>query len=471
MKKYKDFLINIGLFTLNSIATKLMAFILMPLYTLYLSTSEYGIMDMSIIVINMLFPLLSICIGDGVLRFMVEDPGNNKFYVTEGTIVILGGTVLVALCLPILDLRFFGGLGNYKILFLLSYIFGSFPAYQGSVARGLNQIKLMPIVSICSSMTMAVLAFLFIAIMKWNINGYFYSYIIGNAVAIILYLFVGKHYKCFSFSEWKKKKKLRCALWKYSFPLAPNSLCNTAGTTFSRFIITNMLGISASGMYAAASKIPNLLNVVQQIVSQAWQISIFQEYKKTNIKHFYETVWKLYNAAMLIGCSLLIVLISPLSSILLQREFYAAWKLIPILIFAFYLGAVNTFLGTIYEVYMKTKPLLIAAFIGAVLCVGLTAIGIPYVKIVGAALAVLFSNLIIFIIRICDTRRLLKIDLGWASLFFSWLIILIQCSVTWNSGSSSISQSIVCFVLLLFIQIIHIIPLFKQFLRTRGDSR
>lgn len=471
MKKYKDFLINIGLFTLNSIATKLMAFILMPLYTLYLSTGEYGIMDMSIIVINMLFPLLSICIGDGVLRFMVEDPKNNKFYVTEGTVVILGGAVLVALCLPALDLHFFGGLGKYKLLFLLSYIFGSFPAYQGSVARGLNQIKLMPVVSICSSMVMAALAFLFIAVMKWGINGYFYSYIVGNAVAIVLYLFVGRHYQYFSFVEWEKKKELRRVLWKYSFPLAPNLLCNTAGTTFSRFIITNMLGISASGMYAAGSKIPNLLNVVQQIVSQAWQISIFQEYKKTDIKLFYETVWKLYNATMLIGCSFLIVFVSPLASILLQRNFYAAWKLIPILIFAFYLGAVNTFLGTIYEVYMKTKPLLIAACIGAVLCIGLTAVSVPYIKIVGAALAVLLSNLTIFVIRICDTRRLLEIDLGWISLIFSWLIVLIQCLMIWNSSSSLIPQSIICFILLLLIQIIHNIPLFKHVLRMKGDFK
>ena len=46
MSKYVDLIKNIGLFTLSNFAVKLVAFQLVPLYTYYLSTAEYGVTDM-----------------------------------------------------------------------------------------------------------------------------------------------------------------------------------------------------------------------------------------------------------------------------------------------------------------------------------------------------------------------------------------------------------------------------------------
>ncbi len=41
MNKYKTLLLNIGLFGINTVATKLITFLLVPLYTYYLSTKEF----------------------------------------------------------------------------------------------------------------------------------------------------------------------------------------------------------------------------------------------------------------------------------------------------------------------------------------------------------------------------------------------------------------------------------------------
>lgn len=83
MNKYKNLLINVGIFGLSAVATKLMAFILMPLYTLYLSTEEYGIMDMATIMVTTLFPVLTLLISEGMLRFTLDDKSKAAFYITE----------------------------------------------------------------------------------------------------------------------------------------------------------------------------------------------------------------------------------------------------------------------------------------------------------------------------------------------------------------------------------------------------
>ena len=78
MGKYKNLLVNVGIFGLSAVATKLMAFILMPLYTLYLSTEEYGIMDMATIMVTTLFPVLTLLISEGMLRFTLDDKSKSR---------------------------------------------------------------------------------------------------------------------------------------------------------------------------------------------------------------------------------------------------------------------------------------------------------------------------------------------------------------------------------------------------------
>jgi len=184
--KYKNLLVNVGIFGLSAVATKLMAFILMPLYTLYLSTEEYGIMDMATIMVTTLFPVLTLLISEGMLRFTLDDKSKAAFYITETMLVMLASCVLLAIILPVFDLPIFGGLGRYKIWFLLSYAALCFPSVMGTVARAMDQMKLIAYASILSALIMGVLAYMLIAGMNLGLMGYFYSYIVGNGSAILV---------------------------------------------------------------------------------------------------------------------------------------------------------------------------------------------------------------------------------------------------------------------------------------------
>ena len=64
MGKYKTLLTNIGLFTLNTVSTKLITFLLVPLYTFFLTTQDYGITDMSLTVVSLVAPIVTLSIGD-----------------------------------------------------------------------------------------------------------------------------------------------------------------------------------------------------------------------------------------------------------------------------------------------------------------------------------------------------------------------------------------------------------------------
>ena len=214
MGKYKNLLVNVGIFGLSAVATKLMAFILMPLYTLYLSTEEYGIMDMATIMVTTLFPVLTLLISEGMLRFTLDDKSKAAFYITETMLVMLASCVLLAILLPVFDLPIFGGLGRYKIWFLLSYAALCFPSVMGTVARAMDQMKLIAYASILSALIMGALAYALIAGMNLGLMGYFYSYIVGNGSAILVYLFAGKQYQFIDFTVWRNNASLRMQLWR-----------------------------------------------------------------------------------------------------------------------------------------------------------------------------------------------------------------------------------------------------------------
>ena len=290
MNKYKGLLVNIGLFALNALATKLMAFILMPLYTLYLTSGEFGIMDMSTVVINLVFPVFTVSIASGVLRFIIDDKQHTKFYATEGLLVIFVSCLVVLICLPFLNLSIFGGLGQYKWLFLISYAFSSLQSYLAEVARAVDQIKLISVSAIFSSLVMAGSAFITIAWLKMGLVGYFISFILGNVLAFVIFMFAGKQWRLLSIRSLFENRELRKELYRYSLPLAPNTIGWYISTAFSRFLITGILGVQSSGLYAAASRIPNMLNALQQVFSLAWQVSSFQEYKKKSVEHFYGVI-------------------------------------------------------------------------------------------------------------------------------------------------------------------------------------
>ena len=84
MHKYKELLLNTGLFAISSVSAKLIGFVLVPLYTFYLSTGEYGITDMSVTVITLLTPLCTCSIADAVLRYALDDKEYRAKYMSIG---------------------------------------------------------------------------------------------------------------------------------------------------------------------------------------------------------------------------------------------------------------------------------------------------------------------------------------------------------------------------------------------------
>ena len=73
MEKYKYLLKNVGIMTLASFGTKILSFLMVPLYTNVLSTEAYGTYDIYQTTLFLIVPVLSLNIADGIMRFSLDE--------------------------------------------------------------------------------------------------------------------------------------------------------------------------------------------------------------------------------------------------------------------------------------------------------------------------------------------------------------------------------------------------------------
>ena len=118
-KKYSYLSNNVKLFTISSFGQKILSFLLVPLYTSYLNTQEYGIIDLVATTINIIIPIFSLNIAEGIMRFTLEEK-NSKDYLAYGILVAKKGALILALFGVVLS--FIPMMSEYK-LENIEYIF------------------------------------------------------------------------------------------------------------------------------------------------------------------------------------------------------------------------------------------------------------------------------------------------------------------------------------------------------------
>lgn len=477
-RKYRQLAVNIGLFAVNAIATRLVTFLLVPLYTAFMSAGDYGLTDMSLTVISLVTPLVTLSAADASVRFIVGDRVRGAGYAFIGFAVTLTSIVLVALLSPILDLGVFGGLGAYKGWFVLAYASSALLQLCGEVARGVGEVRLIPICAGISSLITCVSAFALIGGLRMAVVGYFVSVSVGPLAAVAVYLTIGGMGRLAldgarsALGGGLEHAKALCApMLRYSLPLIPNSLFWWVGTGINRFFITGMLGIAASGMFAAAGKLPNLLNTAYSVFQQAWQLSAFQESGDEGLEGFFSSVFRVLQAGVTVLCALLSFLAPWLAMIFLQGEFYDAWPMISVLLIANLMNVFNAFYGTVYTTTMHTSYIMRTTVVGAVACVVLTPALIVPLGTYGACVASAVGNALVFAMRARDSRKYIRFDVGWRVLAPTLALLVVQSAVTAFQVSGWRVVSGACLVACIALQGVRLLPLIKGLLSKLSPSR
>lgn len=425
MNKYKKLFKNIGLLTIGNFASKFLVFLLLPLYTNILTTKEYGIADLIFTTVSLLYPICSLLMSEAVMRFALDNKNNKQVFSNAIYMTALGTTIFLLLS-PIFLL--FDDLKNYYVFFVVYYIFDVFNLILLQFAKGINQIKKYVVAGILSTIITISCNIVLLVILKMGLSGYLISYISGQLASLL--------YISFSCKIWKYLLPIRKIDTKYTkkmclfaLPMIPNSISWWISNSSDKYMLTYFTNLSIVGIYSVSYKIPSIITIISNIFMGAWQISAVENFGSKESKIFYSKIYNNYLALLSILISIIIIIIQPLARALFAKDFYIAWQCSGILLIATMYNSLAAFLGSIYTSSKKTGFLFYSTLTGAIINILLNLILIPIIGAIGAAIATLTSYLIVWLLRLLNSKRILDIKINNKKIVIITIILITQITV------------------------------------------
>ena len=391
---------NTAIFTIGNLATKLITFIFIPIYTNLLTTSEYGALDLVVTICTISVPLITLNIAESVLRFNLDKNSDSSKITKIGIIVLLGGFVVGISVIPICYI--FEGLSNISILVYLFVVFSASSQVFLCDLKGKEKLISYSIGNILCAILVSLFNILFLVVLHMGIQGYLLAYIISYAVITIYSFILGKSYKSI-LSTFDKKTATQ--MLRFSIVLIPNSFMWWIMNSSDHVMVTIMISAAANGIYAISYKLPTLISTFAGIFNQAWQYSAIKEEESEDKDKYTNSVFRCLIGVMMIVGTGMMALIKPFLSIYVSSDFFEAWQYTPFLIIGCVFLALGTFVATSYTVHKDSFGFLISGVFGAILNIGLNFLLIPKLGVFGAAFATCVSYISVFIFRLIHSRK------------------------------------------------------------------
>ena len=421
--KYTTLISNTIIFALGTFGSKLLVFLLMPLYTSVLTTAEYGAMDVVVNVSNMLLPLVIVSINDGVIRFGMDRAYKRRDVFSTGIWVSLAGFGIFLIFWP--AMKKIGMISDYTALIYLYVLAAALQGVSAQFVRAMGLVRLFAFNGILNTLSTVVFNVLFLVVMKWGMYGYVLSVILSNVASMIFLWIAARLYRYMRWWKGIDRDTVR-EMIIYSLPLIPATIMWSITNVSDRFFVTHYLGEAQNGIYSVAYKLPTIISVISAIFTQAWQLSAIGERESDDREQFYSNIFKSYQTIVFLAAGGILLLIKPLMHLLVSDSFFEAWQYTPLLVVSVVFSCFSSYFASFYMASKKNIMAMVTIFLGALLNVVLNYYLIPIYGLNGAAGATAASYIFIFVIRAIDTRRLFCIDLGLRKLLLNSLLLGLQ---------------------------------------------
>lgn len=427
MNKYKTLFSNTLLISLGTFGSKLLVFLMVRFYTGYLTPADYSTADLITQTANLLFPIISLGITDGVFRFTMDSTADRKSVFTMGFTAIVTGSVLFFGIAPLLGIV--DDFNGFVWLIVVYTLACSFHSLCAQYIRAVGKTALFALQGIVNTCLVIVLNILFLAVFGMGIEGYVLSVVLADTLCTLFLIVKEKLYKAITF---KPDFSIVKPMLKYSIPLIPSTVFWWITSVSDRYMVNAMISSDANGIYTVSYKLPTLLTLVSSIFMQAWQFSAVTESEGDKKEHaeFFTQVWRSFQAVMFLAGSGVIAFSKPAIALLTAKEYYSAWQYVPLLALAMIFTAFVSFTGTVYVVNKKSGISFLTALVGAASNIALNFLLIPsFLGVQGAAIATVLSYFIVFVVRCFNVKKYIPFKIYGGHITLNTVIITLQAVV------------------------------------------
>lgn len=444
----RELAVNMGLFAVSSFGSKLISFLLLPLYTAVLSTGDYGTVDLMSSTVSLLVPLLTLNVQDAVLRFGLGKDAEPEEIISVGLRVVAVGS-----CVLLAALSVMAGLGlspfdNVYLIFLMAmFVLSALTNVITMYVKSQDHVRSLVVSGIGNTLVTSVSAIILLVVVRAGVVGYMVSMALGSLFALVYLSFAGKVWRGVTA---RARAGLLGAMVAFSAPLVANSLAWWVNDVSDRWVVTLVCGAAANGIYAVAYKIPTILSTLQTIFYNAWAISAVKEFDPKDGDGFLGRMYELYSGAMAICCSGIMLLNVPLATFLCSNEFFEAWRYVPLLLVGVLLNGLALFEGCLFTAARNTGAVSSTTLVGAVVSIGSCVVLTMAVGPIGAAVATLLGYLVTWGARTRVMRsRVARIRVSWGTELLTLGVLIAQAVMAMQGSLQLLQVPVVALVVFL----------------------
>lgn len=407
MNSKKKVFENSFLYTFSKLLVKGISFLLLPIYTMYLTPEDYGITNLAASFTQVATFIIAMSLHVAIIRFYAELKEDKmrlkRFYGTIITFISISGLVFFIVSMLfknfIVDL-FFDGIPffPYILLTIVTLTFYTLHTIHGRIIESMQQGKKLTIIN------------LIVFGLQVSINIYLIVVLELGALGILLGSFVvNLGYVIYMMIDLKRRDlivfcvdlELLKESLSYSIPLMPHHLSTSIATFASRVFINKSITLATVGLYSVAWQFGGLIDIVQSSVHRAftpWFYNLMNVRNEKNINEIKE-----FSYILITLYSLMYVIIGLFSQeiiiLMTTSKYIMAWTAIPILVMAFSVKSIYYFYVSVLFYYKKaSKKIFIATLIGSFADIFLAFILVPILGMYGSAISFLLAKIIVVVI-------------------------------------------------------------------------
>ena len=457
MSKKKELAKNTIIIFAGKVSTQLISFLLLPLYTSYLVTEEYGFVDLITTYVTLIVPIITLELEMSVFRYLVDarkDKEETKKVFSNNFLILLVSLLIFAIGYLIVTCfwKF-----DYRFLILFDIIICTFSGNFLQIARGVGRTLDYAISCIITGVSTILLNILLIVVFRLGAFGMITAIAVANGLGA-LYLFI--RLKMWQYVDFKKKdQKLIKEMYHYSVPLVPNGISWWIVNASDRTIITAILGTAANGIYAVSNKFPTILSSLLGIFNLSWSESAALYINSPDRDEFFSdisnTVTKLFTC-LGVGMIACMPFVFP---ILVNSSYDEAYYYIPILVLGAVFNVIICLYSAVYIAKKMTKQVATTSILGAIINIVINIGLVHFIGLYAAALSTAISYFVMMVYRHYDLKKYMNITYEKGLLFKTICIFTFAIIIYYQ-------RNIYLDIISLVVVVIYSVYMNKNFLKT-----
>lgn len=471
---------NSAIYTVIMVLQKGISFFLMPLYTAFLSPSDYGILGVVSSVSSLMAVFITLGLEAAAARFYYkynkDEDQAKKIYGNVALVILanslLWGSIFIGghkwLVQPMVgDIEFY----PYVFIGLLYVIVTPMYLLYQSYLQTRQNAALYGVNSLLFFLLQVVLTVLSLTVFKLGVIGVLLSQL-TTAVVFFIYVF-------FSFVR-KQTLKLDSKTLKdcfsYSLPLLPHTLANWSNGTLDKLLVNGIRSQSDAGMYNLGQQYGSVMTFVANAINQAYVPWFYEKVNegKQGLKRIVQTA-----DASICFVSVIAIIMSlfaeEIFGIMINNPAYnGVWRIVPCIVFAYVFQAIYFFFVNV--LFLKdTQVIFIITISSIFINIGLNLLLIPDFGFVGSAIACLltyFTKSVLALIVSSIKNKVIRFHwvFMYAIAFIALMISLSSLFITFNSFLSTIILKLLILGVFALFIVIKYRSLIKSFIQKYGKK-